>query len=149
MAEINLTQAEAGALLAMEKHRGDEVHYDYPNPGNSLSAPLRSPDKREEFVLDIRRGHIDLQKVTHQNRARLVVVLVRLDLGGAPHRNPDGEEIACPHLHVYREGFGDKWAVPAPADKFPRTSNLWDILQDFMKYCNITKPPIIDRGLFV
>jgi hypothetical protein len=37
-----------------------------------------------------------------------MVVLVRLDLGGAPHRNPFDEEIGVPHLHLYREGFGDK-----------------------------------------
>ncbi len=144
-----MTQADADALIAMEKHHRDEVHYTYPNLGGLLTVPLRSPDKREEFMLDIHRGRIELLKVTHQNRARLVVVLVRLDLGGPPHRNPDGKEIACPHLHVYREGFGDKWAVPAPGDKFPRASSLWGTLQDFMKYCKITKPPTIDRGLFV
>lgn len=48
---------------------------------------------RENFLLDIRRGKIDLLKATNQNRARQTIVLVRLDLGGAPHRNPDGEEI--------------------------------------------------------
>lgn len=148
MAEINLTQAEADALIAMEKHGTDDGHYSYPNLGGLLTLPLRSADKREEFMLDVHRGRIDLLKVTHQNRARLVVVLVRLDLGGAPHRNPDGEEIACPHLHVYREGFGDKWAVSAPADKFTKLGNLWVTLQDFMNYCNITKPPMIEKGLF-
>jgi hypothetical protein len=38
---------------------------------------------------------------------------MRLDLDGPPHRNPDDEEIPWPHLHVYREGYGDKWASPA------------------------------------
>lgn len=149
MAEINLTQPEADALIAMEKHRTDENHYSYPNQGGLISIPLQSPDKREQFILDVQRGRIDLVKVTHQNRARSVVVIVRLDLGGAPHRNPDGQEIPCPHLHIYREGFGDKWAMSPPPDKFSNTSDLWDTLQDFMNYCNITKPPIIDKVLFV
>ncbi|MFZ2377268.1 MAG: hypothetical protein WAV83_08665 [Methanothrix sp.] len=99
MTDIDLTQEEADALIGMHKGRiNDDIAF-YPGPGNSISIPLISDDKRENFLLDIRRGKIDLLKATNQNRARQTVVLVRLDLGGAPHRNPDGEEIACPHLH--------------------------------------------------
>lgn len=76
------------------------------------------------------------------------MVLYRLDIDGAPHRNPDGEEIPCPHLHVYREGYGDKWAVPAPADKFPNTSDLFAALGSFMTHCNITDWPNVQKGLF-
>jgi hypothetical protein len=148
MADLNLTQAEADALIAMEKHRVDEDRHPFPMAGDSLVLPLQSPDKREQFLLDISRGRIDLLKGKYQERARQVVVLVRLDFGGAPHRNPDDQEIACPHLHLYREGYGDKWAVPAPVGQFRRISNLWGTLEDFMRFCNITQPPHIDRGLF-
>jgi len=117
MADINLIQAEANALIAMEKHRANEERTDFPMGGQSVVLPLQSDDKREQFLLDLSRGRIDLLKVKMQNRGRQVVVLVRLDLGGAPHRNPDDEEIPVPHLHVYREGYGDKWAVPVPADR--------------------------------
>lgn len=148
MADINLTQAEADALIAMEKHRVNDDRNDFPMGGESLVLPLQSPDKREHFFLDLSRGRIDLAKVKFQNRARQVVVLVRLDLGGAPHRNPDGEEVSSPHLHVYREGYGDKWAISVPSDRFPRTSDLWGTLEDFMQFCNITRAPNIERGLF-
>ena len=148
MAELNLTQAEADALIAMEKHRVNEDRSDFPMGGQSLALPLQSPDKREHFLLDLSRGRIDLLKVKMQNRARQVVVLVRLDLGGAPHRNPDDEEISAPHLHVYCEGYGDKWAIPVPADRFTTTSDLWTTLEEFMRFCNITQPPRIERGLF-
>jgi hypothetical protein len=76
------------------------------------------------------------------------VVLVRLNFGGAPHRNPDGEEIDSPHLHLYREGFGDKWAIPVPGDVFGDVTDQWRTLQDFMQYCNIAEIPLIRRGLF-
>lgn len=148
MAEITLTQSDANALIAMEKHRANEERHDFPHAGESIVVPLVSPDKREQFLLDLSRGRIDLRKVKMQNRARQVVVLVRLDLAGAPHRNPDGEEIGCPHLHVYREGFGDKWAFPAPANLFLDPSDLWATLGHFLTYCNITQPPHIERGLF-
>ena len=149
MSELTLTQAEADALIAMEKHRANMDGVDFPLNGESRVLSLVSADKREQFMLDIGRGRIDLQKVKMQNRGRQVVVLVRLDLGGAPHRNPDGEEIPAPHLHLYREGFGDKWAIPLPSDRFRLPSDMWATLDDFMRFCNVTVPPNIERGLFV
>jgi len=40
MADINLTQAEADALIAMEKHRASEEHADFPMGGQSAVLPL-------------------------------------------------------------------------------------------------------------
>lgn len=148
MVEINLTQDEADTLIAMPKVRVNDDEEEYPGTGGMVVILLTSQDKRENFLLDIRRGRIDLMKGTYQNRGRQVVVLVRLDFGGSPHRNPDGEVIECPHLHVYREGYGDKWAVPVPGDQFSDIANAWQTLQDFMLYCNIVEPPNITRGLF-
>ena len=148
MAEINLTQAEANALIAVEKQRETDDVWEYPKLGGQINVPLVSADKREKFFLDISRGNINLLKGTYQNRARHVVVLVRLDFGGAPHRNPDDTEVSCPHLHIYREGYGDKWAIPAPLDRFPAIDDLSKTLDDFMAYCNIVSPPLIQWGLF-
>ena len=97
MAEINLTQPEADALLSMEKHRLDDAVHDFPSLGGALTISLQSPDRREQFLLDIRQGRVDLLKGTYQNRARGVVVLARIDFGGSAHRNPDDTEISCPH----------------------------------------------------
>ncbi|MDD4891232.1 MAG: hypothetical protein PHU85_15030 [Phycisphaerae bacterium] len=149
MPDINLTQAEADALIGMTKTKVNDDVYDYPGSGGSIVVPLASKDKREQFVLDIRRARIDLLKGTYQNRARQVVVLVRLDFGGQPHRNPDDEEIASPHLHLYREGCGDKWAMEVPTDRFGHLDDLWQTLLDFMAFCSIIEPPTINRGLFV
>ena len=148
MADMNLTAAEAEALISMPKIKVNDDRYDYPGTGGSLVIPLTSDDKREDFLLDIYRGRIDLLKGTYQNRARQVVVLVRVDFGGAPHRNPDGVEVPSPHMHLYREGFGDKWAVPLPRDKFPNVADLWQMLDDFMRFCNVVDRPEIVKGLF-
>ena len=147
MPEINLPQAEADALLAMEKPRIDDQYWNFADPGWSINIPLISVNGREKFLLDIRRSAINLLKGTYQNRSRQIVILVRLDFGGQPHQNPDGEEIPSPHLHIYREGYGDKWAFPVP-EGFKNINDRWQTLIDFMQYCNITKQPIIIRGLF-
>ena len=148
MATGSLTQAEADALLAMEKHRVDQTPHEYPSLGGQINIPLVSADGREPFYLDVSRGRINLAKATYQNRARTVVPLARLDIEGPPHANPDGREIPCPHLHLYREGFGDKWAMPISSSEFTDTSDLWKTLHEFMTYCNITQPPVLQRSLF-
>lgn len=148
MPDINLTQEEADVLIGMEKHRANEDIKSFPMRGESLTLPLQSLDKREQFLLDLSRGRINLLKVKMQSRGRQVVVLVRLDLSGAPHRNPDDTEIAAPHLHLYRENFGDKWAIPLPADRFRNPADIWKTFEDFLRFCNITHPPHVDRGLF-
>jgi hypothetical protein len=108
MADIDIPQSEADALIGMEKRFVDDSDWTFPASGQRVALPLTSVDRRENFMLDVTRGQIKLTKATFQNRARQAIILLRLDLEGAPHRNPDGEEIPCPHLHVYREGFGDK-----------------------------------------
>ena len=145
--ELNLSQAEADSLMAMEKHSATEEVFDYPYYGDSIQVPLQSPDKREKFILDVSRSQINLSKGTYQNRSRNIIILARLDFGGQPHRNPDDSEVPSPHLHLYREGFGDRWAFPVPGD-FAHTGDPWATLLDFMNYCHITMLPVINRGLF-
>lgn len=148
MADLNLTQAEADALLAIEKHRVDDQEWEYPITGGKLSVPLISVDRREDFVLDLSRNRITLEKHKFQTRGRQVVVLVRLDVGGSPHRNPDDEEISCPHLHIYREDYGDKWAQPVPQERFADLTDPQAMLNDFMRFCNVTQQPCFFWGLF-
>lgn len=149
MADVHLTQAEADALLAMAKVREDDRSWKYPEEGGGLSIPLVSKDRREQFFLDVSRGRIDLKREKLQNRARQVAILARLETAGPTHRNPDDSEIPCPHIHLYREGYADKWAFPIPADRFTHLEDAWQTLQEFIAFCNVTEPPTITGGLFV
>lgn len=137
-----LTQKEANALVKMEKQAADALIRDYPEPGGKLVAPLVSVDGGEEFLLDVTRSRIAL-KVSHQTRWHTTVILVRLDLVGAGHRNPDGGEIPAPHIHLYREGYDDRWAYDIPSGRFQDLEDPFQTLQDFMAYCNVSHPPTI------
>jgi hypothetical protein len=148
MADIGITQAEADGLIEMQKQFAEAKDWTFPAAGQRIALDLTSLDKRESFVLDVTRAQIKLTKATYQNRARGAIILMRLDLDGPPHRNPDGEEIPCPHLHTYREGFGDKWAVPAPVDRYTNTVDLFSTCEAFMQHCNITGWSKMQRGLF-
>jgi Family of unknown function (DUF6978) len=148
MADIEITQSEADTLIEMEKRFSDNEDWTFPSAGPRIGLALTSLDKREHFMLDVTRGQIKLTKATYQNRARQAIILMRLDLDGPPHRNPDGEEIPCPHLHVYKEGFGDKWAIPAPSDRYTNTLDLFSTCETFIQHCNITGPLRMQKGLF-
>lgn len=136
-----MKQEWADRLLKAAKFPVDKKDVlSFPNPGTLQQIELRGEGEKEEFQLDVRRGQIDL-KGTYQNRARQVVILARLDFGSAPHRNPDGQVVPAPHLHIYREGFGDKWAFPLPVE-FTHPGDVQKTLEQFLAYCNIKKLPV-------
>lgn len=141
-----ISQQEANELLAMRKIATNTKQYTYPSLGGRIEIPLESENHHESFTLMITRGRIDMYKNSYQSLARRVIILARVDIAGAPHCNPDGEQIACPHIHIYREGYGDKWAQPLPA-LFIDHTNYWRILQDFMLFCNIDEVDI-KRDMF-
>jgi len=58
------------------------------------------------------------------------VNLLRLDVGGPPHRNPDGEIINDNHLHIYREEY-DGDTIPY-AVKFDLASE--DLIENCLRF---------------
>lgn len=147
MQNDSLTQAEVEAFLRMEKTRLDATEHAFPDLGGHVEIPLVSRDRREAFSLDISRRRIALT-TKYQTRARQSFVLARLDFN-SPHRNPDDSEVGVPHLHIYREGFADKWAIEVPVGMLSNPEDAWQVLIDFMAYCAIVEPPTITRGLFL
>jgi len=155
-----LTQSEADALIKMSKKRFSDDQYTFPSPGEKLALPLVSENGREQFKLYIYRGKIRLTKCNYTELGRDIVVLVRLDVGGSPHSNPDGpaplpflepyasQEMECPHLHLYVEGYAARWAIPAPVDIFTAPKDLGRTMDEFFSYCNVIEPPIVQRTLF-
>jgi hypothetical protein len=148
MAELFLSQAEGDELLALSKIFIGKDEIDLPDRGGSLDLSFSSQNGREEFVLNYTRHSINLSKRNHHLRGRRVVGLARLDLDGPPHRNPDGEEIGARHLHLYREGYGLKWAFEIPENSFSNLDNAFETLEDFMRFCNVIKMPNLRRSLF-
>ena len=140
---LNLTQDVAELLFETPKYRLGDREWQYPHAGERVIIPLQSWRGREPFTLDLYRGQDNPDKETFQNRARGSVILARLDRGGPPHRNPDKVKVPAPHLHRYREGYGDRWAIPAPVDIFADLGNTEQTLQDFMEFVHIANPPHI------
>lgn len=75
-------------------------------------------------------------------------MLARLDVEGAPHTNPDGTSLPGTHLHLFREGYEDKWAFPLDAAKFTSVSDLGKTFHEFCAFCNIEDVPPV-QGVIV
>ena len=140
-----LSQAEADALIAMAKTFADTAAISVP-PGVDDTRELTGADRKERFLLDIWRSTLRLSKFRYQTRGRQVIVLVRLCIGGAPHTNPDGTRLPGTHLHLYREGYDDKWAQPLDAGQLQDTNDIWRTLEDFCAFCNVQGPPPFQAG---
>jgi hypothetical protein len=132
-----LSQAEADALIA-EKKRFEQPTLIRLLAGADSTFILIG-ESGESFLLDTWRGTIRMSKVKFQNRTRKAFVLLRLDINGAPHTNPepDGTRLRGTHLHVYREGYEDKWATELDPARFVDTSDIGRTLQDFFTVCGI------------
>lgn len=141
----DLSQTEADTLLAMEKYREDPTKlHEYPSGGGQVTISLVSTDQRERFILDVRRRRIQLNRNHFHVRARQVCMLARLDLDDLPHRNPDDVLVPGPHIHLYKEGFGDKWAYPLP-ECFTDPKDCMLTLKQFLEFCAI-RDEIFDAG---
>ncbi|MBI4669489.1 MAG: hypothetical protein HY747_09975 [Elusimicrobia bacterium] len=116
-------------------------------PGADNTHELIGDDKRERFLLDIWRGMLRLSKLKYQTRGGKVFVLVRLDIDGSPHTNPDGHRVDGTHIHIYRERHEDKWAYPIDPAKFPNSSDIHQTFGDFCRYCNVRSVPPFQEGL--
>jgi len=157
-----LTQTEADYFFQMEKIPESDETFSFPVSGIKIVLPFTSLDKRESFLFDIHRSSIKLNKATYQNRARKTFILRRLDLDGPAHLNPEvenvplpllepynGKDIACPHMHIYVEGFSSRWAVPANMFLVANGKDIYDMLIDFFVYCSVKKIPEIEKGLLI
>lgn len=144
---MGLSQQEADLLINLQKKFSGNEPVILGATALNYTRKLLSIDGREEFHLDIWRGSLNLKKYRFQNRARFVEILVRVDINGSPHKNPDGTTIPCPHIHIYREGYNDKWAYPLAGFPFRDPENIIKTFEDFAKYCNIIEYPDVQGRL--
>jgi hypothetical protein len=146
MADQDISEDEAKELLTMDKVTASTELVALPDLGGRTDMPFTSHDRREEFVVGFSRSYIILEKRNHHLRGRKVIGLARLDVDGPPHRNPDGEEISSRHLHVYREGYGLKYAIEIPPGLFRDLGDPMVTLEDFFDYCHVVTPPSSTRA---
>ncbi|MDI9408553.1 MAG: hypothetical protein QM523_04845 [Candidatus Pacebacteria bacterium] len=129
-----LSNDEALSLLKLPKIEIERYSGHYLLQGQQ-TIELISIDTKFQFLFDVNCYQI---RLTYQTRTRSKDILARLDLGGIlRHRNPNGEIITGPHIHLYKEGFNDRFAYPLDPQFFSDPSDFLLSIEEFMRFCNI------------
>jgi len=141
-------------LIKMPKQiDGTKLEYDAPAPGKTLEIKLMSSEDLScKFKLSIYEGKHSSQisiavepdrKTSMQTRHR-TETLVRVDVDErAKHTNPDGTVIEGSHVHIAKEGYGDRIAYPIDAEEAIRVvgndKTIISIFESFREFCHIEK----------
>lgn len=145
---MGITQAEYDFLMRQDKSFDDLI-----SPVQLGPAPLQwirqinSMTSKEVFLLDFYRGSFELSKYTINERYRQTIIMLRFDNCGR-HTNPDGVFFEGPHVHLYREGYNDKFAFPVSEVNVSNTDTMEQVFKKIMHFCNIKKLPTIEVSLF-
>lgn len=134
-----LTQDQADHLVAMEKFFRT-INPKIPKSGESAIFDLSDRSGLNEFYFDIdRRGKIEF-KHKLQERYETNDILVRLDVNSPDHLNPDGTKVGRNHLHIYREGYADRWAFDLDTCNFGTYNTFQEYFSRFCEFCKIVIP---------
>jgi len=140
-----LDQKEFEHLIKLKKQfkENDQLILDL-----TWSRDIISIESKDTFILDYYKGRIEIKKFTYNKRFKKVITLLRFDSFGR-HTNPDGKMFDGPHIHIYREEYGSKFAVPVK--EIGIDENNFDkekVLKKILKYCNVVDCPTIPLTLF-
>lgn len=147
-----LSQEQIDMLLnILKKIKYDKENFYFPETGNSKQLEAVSYDNKYKFLIDIKPGRTERRKkqLTLQERYNKDVILLRLDLNGPPHTNPDGKQLSGNHLHIIKEGYNDRFAYEIPDNIVDEDDRLQTLI-NFLEYCKIENPIFtnMERRLF-
>ncbi len=133
-----MTKEKAQELINVMKRILTTGIYYLPPAGTMNKIPLQSVlSPKDRFLVYVNRK----SKIV-QNKYTLLLHfpeenLIRIDVNGTVHVNPDGTQIPCPHIHMRTKDQGqwDQWAFELPAI-FGDTEDCTVTLRDFLHYCH-------------
>lgn len=113
-----------------------------PQQGYYKEYDVNSKTTNDKFIIDVdRRGMIELSKYKIQTRyEKTKLPLIRIELNGPPHMNPDGRKLSRNHIHIYRETENDTgnlpWAYDLSDFRDYDFGNDFDFSIIFFKFCD-------------
>lgn len=136
-----MIQEEYENLMLQEKAFADTITLIEISPAPiRWTKEIRCKKTSDKFLLDFYRGSFELAKYTANKRFRQTLIMFRYDNAGR-HTNPDGESFDGPHVHLYREGFNDKFAFPVSKIDIREDESMEDKFRKILHFCNIIECP--------
>ena len=145
-----MTSEDANRLYELIKFIR-EKHIMFPDINQKGEYHVDSLTSKDSFIFNVARGgRIKPNKCTYQIRTSDNSILFRIDLDGPAHPNPNGVDIQCPHLHVYKyddDNYFENWAYPL-LDKLPTNpEDLVQVFLDFLVFNKVQNSPIIETRM--
>lgn len=109
LGEYMISQIEADEMLQTIKSatRKDTFFWRYNERFDEIV--IADNDEKLIFVLSLKKNEFEIRLNFRSKNKQ--IVLARVD-SQKQHFNPDGTKITGPHLHLYKEGYAEKWATP-------------------------------------
>jgi hypothetical protein len=144
-----LLQQEADRLVAAPKFLILRPHRGTSSIANGIDFKLGIDLVYQVFTTDLSRSfYLDLTRPKRNPKLQLrasMEVLVRLNVRGSSHRNPDGTRLGGTHIHLYRQGEDDDWAYTLNPADFSNPADPLTALSEFCVYCNIDSTPLAGK----
>lgn len=144
---ILIPDKEFQRLLSLKKTFTSD--FELPTENDKAYFILRT-DTKESFQLNIERKNTYEVYKSKTQTAYYKEPLLRIEVDAPPHTNPDGTLIGRNHIHIYREGFGLRWAYPLQDFHDIYFKDPFDfpvLFADFCNYFNIENNFIIQGVL--
>lgn len=92
-----------------------------------------------KYLLTIKRGNIEKDRFSISIILDTYHTLVRIDINGGTHDNPDGTIAPKSHIHIYNDKYDkkDRFAYEINLKDFPDIYNLYNVYMSFLEYNNI------------
>ena len=134
-----MTRDRAQELIQIMKLIIEKGSYYLPALGSQNEIKLRSASPQN----DIFTVYINRSSKVNPNKFTLLLRypeenLLRIDIAGPDHHNPDGEVIPCPHIHMRTKDTGrwDAYAYNLPS-VFGDGLDQIELLRSFLLYCHV------------
>ena len=123
-----LSQEDADTLQIIEKALTNpkQVHLPPPN-GTKIHAIhyWRDNRRKDDMKLSTYHAQKNKKKVSYRILYNSCILLIRVDT-----------QDATPHINLYREHYGDRFAYPLPKE-FKDADDIVQLFMDFLSYSNI------------
>ncbi len=145
---VKMTTKEAEDLIEMLKKLATKK-FELPFIGYDKEYEIESiNNSRFKFCFIInRKVKIHHNKCTYMVRDKNTNLnLLRLDVGNVEHKNPNGEKIRGPHLHIYKEEYNTTNNIPYAIEFNINDPSLVANCIAFLKKFNvIDRPEILEQ----
>ncbi len=143
--KVELRQSQADRLLKVGKFFIDKSPIIINRPLNTQRDLQSVENDEDKFYLNISQTAIEFGKYSTITRF-FSVPLARVCIDeDCVHENPDDVIIKGSHIHIYKEGYRDRFAYPLEDYSFSSNTEIAHFLPEFLKFCGIEKIGIVNQ----